>query len=69
MDYISWSNEYLEEAEKIYAVIEKKKKILPHATADNKKILNEDIIKLRSIYRECIEISRILSERAKSNAA
>lgn len=69
MDYILWSNEYLEEAEKIYAVIEKKKKILPHASADARKVLNEEIIKLRSIYRECIEISRILRERAKSNAA
>ena len=64
MDYIMWSLEYLDQAQKLLAVIEKKKLKLKTATADQRQTLNADIIKLRNIYYECMLTAKHLGERA-----
>ncbi len=64
MDYILWSQEYLDQAQKLLMVIEKKKLELKTATADERHTLNADIIKLRNIYYECMLTAKHLSERA-----
>lgn len=65
MDYIKWSQEYLEQAKKLLQVIEKKKQKLKYATSDEKQTLNSDIIRLRNIYYECMLTAKHLSERAE----
>ncbi len=64
MDYIKWSQEYLDEANKLLLVIEKKKQKLKNATPDEKQTLNSDIIRLRNIYYECMLTAKHLRERA-----
>lgn len=64
MDYIKWSQEYLDEAKKLLLVIEKKKQKLKNATPDEKQTLNSDIIRLRNIYYECMLTAKHLRERA-----
>lgn len=64
MDYIKWSQEYLDEAKKLLLVIEKKKQKLKKATRDERKTLNADIIRLRNIYYECMLTAKHLRERA-----
>ena len=64
MDYIKWSQEYLDEANKLLLVIEKKKQKLKNATLDEKQTLNSDIIRLRNIYYECMLTAKHLRERA-----
>ena len=64
MDYIKWSQEYIEQAHKLLAVIEKKKRLLKTANADEKHTINADIIRLRNIYYECMLTAKHLIERA-----
>lgn len=64
MDYIKWSQEYLDEAKKLLLVIEKKKQKLKNATPDERQTLNSDIIRLRNIYYECMLTAKHLRERA-----
>lgn len=64
MDYIKWSQEYIEEAQKLQKVIDKKKAQLSTATLDEQHTINADIIRLRGIYYECMLIAKHLSERA-----
>ena len=64
MDYIKWSQEYLDEAKKLLLVIEKKKQKLKNATPDEKQTRNSDIIRLRNIYYECMLTAKHLRERA-----
>lgn len=64
MDYVKWSNEYIEQAQKLLDVIEKKKKMIHNATADEQHTLNAEIIQLRNIYYECMLTAKHLFERA-----
>ncbi len=64
MDYIKWSQEYIEEAEKLLTAIEHKKQKLSSASLDERHTLNADIIKLRNIYYECMLTAKHLCERA-----
>lgn len=64
MDYITWSQEYITEAEKILNAIEQKKRKLKGASLDERHTLNADIIKLRNIYYDCMLIAKHLSARA-----
>lgn len=64
MDYITWSQEYITEAEKILSVIEQKKHMLKNASLDERHTLNADIIKLRNIYYDCMLIAKHLKARA-----
>ncbi len=71
MDYITWSDEYLTQAETIANLIEKKKKMLKSSTAEQRKSINRDIIELRNIYYDCMHIHDVLRRRAgvTANAA
>ena len=64
MDYVKWSDEYMQQARNLLTVIEKKKKLLRNATADEQHSLNADIIQLRNIYYECMLTAKHLLERA-----
>ena len=64
MDYIKWSQEYLDEAARLLKVIEKKKQKLKNATLDERHTINAEIIKLRNIYYECMLTAKHLYERA-----
>ncbi|MBE6823721.1 MAG: hypothetical protein E7513_00055 [Ruminococcaceae bacterium] len=64
MDYIKWSQEYIDEAQKLLIAIEHKKQKLHSATLDERHTLNADIIKLRNIYYECMLTAKHLCERA-----
>ncbi len=64
MDYIKWSQEYIDDANKLLDAIERKKAQLSSATLDERHTLNADIIKLRNIYYESMLIAKHLSERA-----
>ena len=64
MDYITWSDEYLTQAETIANLIEKKKQMLKSSTAEQRKSINRDIIELRNIYYDCMQIYDVLRRRA-----
>ncbi len=64
MDYIKWSQEYIDEAVKLLKVIEHKKSMMKSATRDERKTLSADIIKLRNIYYECMLTAKHLNMRA-----
>ncbi len=64
MDYIKWSQEYIDQAQMLLKVIEKKKRQLKSSTADERHSINADIIKLRNIYYECMLTAKHLYERA-----
>ena len=64
MDYIKWSQEYINEAQKILRIIENKKRMLKNVTRDERHTLNAEIINLRNIYYECMLTAKHLSERA-----
>lgn len=64
MDYIKWSQEYIDDANKLLVAIERKKAKLKCATLDERHTINADIIKLRNIYYECMLVAKHLSERA-----
>ena len=61
---MKWSQEYIDEAESLLKLIEKKKQKLKKASLDERHTLNADIIKLRNIYYECMLTAKHLSERA-----
>ncbi len=71
MNYIKWSDEYYEQAQKILDVIEKKKSKLKTATTDERHEFNAEIIQLRNIYYECMLTAKHLKLRAgeMANAA
>lgn len=64
MDYIKWSQEYLDEAQRLLKMIDKKKQKLKKATLDERHTINAEIIKLRGIYYECMLTAKHLYERA-----
>ncbi len=64
MDYIKWSQEYIDDANKLLDAIEHKKAQLKSASLDERHTINADIIKLRNIYYESMLIAKHLSERA-----
>ncbi len=65
MDYLIWSQEYVNEARKVLRIIERKKSLLRHATLDEKHAINAQIMKLRNIYYDNMLIAKHLRERAK----
>ncbi len=64
MDYIKWSQEYIDEAKKILRIIESKKRMLNKVSRDERHSLNAEIINLRNIYYECMLTAKHLYERA-----
>lgn len=65
MDYVLWSNEYFDEADKILRNIEVLKKRLKNATFDEAKNLNSQITAYRYIYYELCLTGKHLMSKAK----
>ena len=70
MNYIEWADEYYENALRVKAVIDKKKKRMKEEklTADERKKLTDDIKAYRQIYRELTEIGDTLRDRQVRSA-
>lgn len=65
MDYLKWSLEYREEAEKLKRNIETLKRKQHQVPMDQRQTVGENILRLRMIYYECIETANYLAERAE----
>ncbi len=64
MEFLQWSQEYYEEAQKVLRNIERLKKKLRSCPQDEYRTIERDIQTLRGIYYECLEISSYLKQRA-----
>ncbi len=73
MNYFEWAKEYVDEADKVLGVIEKKKRMMKEAglSRDDKKTLLDTVIAYRCIYRDLLRTASMLRERAgeKTDAA
>ncbi len=65
IDYALWAQQYLDDAQKILSVIERKKKKLKHASKDERKTISDELMSYRYIYYDLLKSAEILSERAK----
>ena len=67
MDYGEWAAEYLENADRVKAVIEKKRTLLndKKLTADERKTLSDTIKAYRGIYRDLLRIAGHLRQRGE----
>lgn len=65
MNYSEWADEYLENADRVLSVIEKKKALLndKKLNSDARKSISDTIIAYRGIYRELLRTAELL--RAK----
>lgn len=62
-NYLEWSKEYREEANRLLSVINKYK--LKSRERKNDKEINEKICKYKSYYMECLDIANLLEGRHK----
>ena len=72
MDYLKWSQEYYDEAQKIQRNIERLKLKLKRAPLNEKRSTEDKIMKLRIIYYECIHTASYLASKVQgevTNAA
>ncbi len=65
MNYIEWSQEYYNTAEKLNEVITKLKSQRKQATISEKKELDSKIAQYKLYYDECLGISNLLLCRSK----
>ncbi len=65
MDYIIWSREYMDEAEKILRNIERLKEKQKTAPLNQRQTIADNIQKLRLIYYECVHTSAYIGSMAK----
>ncbi len=68
MDYLKWSQEYYEEAEKILRNIDILKEKQKNVPQDERQTVAENILRLRSIYYECVHTAGYLASRAEERA-
>ncbi len=68
MNYLEWAEEYYENARRIFGVIEKRKAMLKNASKDERKQLQEDILKYRSIYYDLMRTAEHLAQRAEKES-
>ena len=69
MDYLLWSREYTEEAEKVLRNIEKLKKKVNSVKCDERQTVLKNIITLKGVYHELIETAGYLRKRAEESAS
>lgn len=71
MDYFKWSQEYFEEAQKILRNIDRLKEKLKSIPEDQRRTTEDNIMKLRMIYYECVHTAGYLASIAeeRTNAA
>mgnify|MGYP006988907171 CR=1 FL=1 len=65
MNYSEWADEYLENADRVLSVIEKKKALLndKKLNSDARKSISDTIIAYRGIYRELLRTAELLRAR------
>ncbi|MBQ2825490.1 MAG: hypothetical protein IJF19_04370 [Clostridia bacterium] len=63
MDYISWSQEYLNDAEKVKEDIERLKTKLKKTHGDEARTLRANLITLRTMYTDCMKTAELLAIR------
>ena len=65
MNYSEWADEYLENADRVLSVIEKKKALLndKQLNSDARKSISDTIIAYRGIYRELLRTAELLRAR------
>ncbi len=65
MNYSEWAAEYLENADRVLSVIEKKKALLndKKLNSDARKSISDTIIAYRGIYRELLRTAELLRAR------
>jgi len=69
MDYIKWSREYLENAEKIKEDMEKLKGKLKSAKGGEAKLIRNSLVTLRTMYAECMKTCELLAIRGGADFA
>lgn len=71
MDYLVWSQEYYDEAEKIRRNIARMKKKLKEGTVYERRTLEDNIHKMQLILYECLQTAAYLESigKVKSDAA
>lgn len=65
MDYTSWGEEYLNEAQALKARIDSLRRQLKTAAPNEAKELNERVALMYSMYLDCRETGRLLQSFAK----
>lgn len=68
MNYLAWSNEYMNAAEELAAVIRRIKEQRAHACASQRKELDDKLSRYRSCYRECLQTAELLRGRVRDAA-
>lgn len=65
MNYSEWAAEYLENADRVLSVLEKKKALLndKKLNSDARKSISDTIIAYRGIYRELLRTAELLRAR------
>jgi len=69
MDYIRWSNEYLEDARKVKEDIDRLKIKLKHTKGDEARTLRANLVTLRTMYLDCMKTCEILALRGGAHIA
>ncbi len=65
MDYFKWSEEYMEEAQKILRNIDRLKRKQKTAPLNQRQTIADNIQKLRLIYYECVHTAAYLKSIAQ----
>ncbi len=63
MDYIKWSHEYLENAQKVKEDIDRLKEKLKHTSGDEARQVRRDLVTLRTMYMDCMKTCELLALR------
>ena len=63
MDYIRWSQEYFENAQKVKEDMDRLKLKLKHTKGDEARTIRENLITLRTMYLDCMKAYEILALR------
>lgn len=69
MDYIRWSEEYSENAEKVKEDMEKLNLKLKNARGDEARTIRASLVTLRTMYLECMKTAEILANRGGADLA
>lgn len=69
MDYIRWSQEYFENAQKVKEDIERLKSKLKHSSGDEARAIRADLITLRTMYVDCMKTCEHLAVRGGAHVA
>lgn len=69
MDYVRWSQEYFENAQKVKEDMEKLKSKLKHSNGEEARILRANLITLRAMYLDCMHIYELLALRGGAHVA